>query len=92
MLAGYGLLKIDEGGRYCMADETKSNLTTVIEQINKNEILLPDFQRNFVWKDEEQQKKLVASVLCKMPIGSILLLQANPNEYAAKVIGCAKKR
>ena len=36
-----------------MADETKSNLTTVIEQINKNEILLPDFQRNFVWKDEE---------------------------------------
>ena len=43
-----------------MADETKSNLTTVIEQINKNEILLPDFQRNFVWKDEEQQKKLVA--------------------------------
>lgn len=75
-----------------MADETKSNLTTVIEQINKNEILLPDFQRNFVWKDEEQQKKLVASVLCKMPIGSILLLQANPNEYAAKVIGCAKKK
>ena len=70
----------------------KSNLTTVIEQINKNEILLPDFQRNFVWKDEEQQKKLVASVLCKMPIGSILLLQANPNEYAAKVIGCAKKK
>ena len=75
-----------------MADESKSNFTTVIEQINRNEILLPDFQRNFVWKDEEQQKKLVASVLCKMPIGSILLLQANPNEYAAKVIGCAKKK
>lgn len=75
-----------------MADESKSNFTTVIEQINGNEILLPDFQRNFVWKDEEQQKKLVASVLCKMPIGSILLLQANPNEYAAKLIGCAKKK
>lgn len=75
-----------------MADETKSNLTTVIEQINKHEILIPDFQRKFVWKDEEQQKKLVASVLCKMPIGSILLLQANPNDYAAKVIGCAKKK
>lgn len=39
-----------------MADETKSNLTTVIEQINKHEILIPDFQRKFVWKDEEQQK------------------------------------
>lgn len=75
-----------------MADETKSNLTTVIEQINKHEILIPDFQRKFVWKDEEQQKKLVVSVLCKMPIGSILLLQANPNDYAAKVIGCAKKK
>ena len=41
-----------------MADESKSNFTTVIEQINRNEILLPDFQRNFVWKDEEQQKKI----------------------------------
>ena len=70
----------------------QSNLSDLIERIENNEILLPDFQRDFVWRDEEQQKKLIASVLCKMPVGSILLLLAKPNEYAANVIGCAKKK
>jgi len=74
-----------------MPDQNTSNLVEIINQVEKNEILLPDFQRDFVWRDEEQQKKLVASVLCKMPVGSILLLESDPNDYAANVIGCAKK-
>ena len=74
-----------------MPDQNTSNLVEIINRVEKNEILLPDFQRDFVWKDEEQQKKLVASVLCKMPVGTILLLESNPNDYAANVIGCAKK-
>ena len=74
-----------------MANENVSDLTNIIDRINKNEILLPDFQRAFVWRDEERQKKLIASVLCKMPVGSILLLHADPNDYAAKVIGCKNK-
>ncbi|WP_026766919.1 DUF262 domain-containing protein [Selenomonas ruminantium] len=69
-----------------------SNLAEIMEKIEKNEILLPDFQRDFVWRDEEQQKQLIASVLCKMPVGSILLLEAKPDDYAANVIGCAKKK
>lgn len=67
--------------------EQKSNLVEIINKIEKNQILLPDFQREFVWKDEDQQKQLVASVLCKMPVGSILLLESDPDDYAAKVIG-----
>lgn len=74
-----------------MANQNITNLDEIINQIEKNQILLPDFQREFVWKDLEQQKQIVASVLCKMPIGSILLLESDPNEYAAKVIGCSKK-
>lgn len=74
-----------------MANENVSDLINIIDRINKNEILLPDFQRAFVWRDEERQKKLIASVLCKMPVGSILLLHADPNDYAAKVIGCKNK-
>ena len=75
-----------------MSDLNTSNLVEIINRVERNQILLPDFQRDFVWKDEEQQKQLVASVLCKMPVGSILLLESEPDDYAAKVIGCAKKQ
>lgn len=75
-----------------MSDHNTSNLVEIINKVEQNEILLPDFQRGFVWKDEEQQKKLVASVLCKMPVGSILLLNSKPDDYAANVIGCKDKK
>ena len=40
----------------------------IVRKIAEDKMLLPDFQRGFVWKDEEQ-RKIVASVLAKMPIG-----------------------
>ena len=55
----------------------------IVRKIAEDKMLLPDFQRGFVWKDEEQ-RKIVASVLAKMPIGSILLLKSKPDEYASK--------
>lgn len=69
----------------------KEGLSTIVNKILNNEILLPDFQRKFVWTDEEKQKRLVASVLAKMPIGSILLLKAEANDYAYKELGSKKK-
>ena len=69
----------------------QESLDTTITKIKNNMILLPNFQRQFVWKDEENQRKLVASVLTKMPIGSILLLKAkNAGEYACKPLGSRK--
>lgn len=67
--------------------EKTMNLKNIIEEIQREEILLPDFQRGFVWKKEEMQKKLAASILTKMPIGSILLLEADADEYGCKMIG-----
>lgn len=64
------------------------NLQEIIGDIENNRILLPDFQRKFVWTEEERQKKIVASILTKMPIGSILLLESNPSDYSSKLIGC----
>lgn len=72
-------------------DLEKEGLSTIVNKILNNEILLPDFQRKFVWTDEEKQKRLVASVLAKMPIGSILLLKAEANDYAYKELGSKKK-
>lgn len=70
----------------------KTNLNEIIRKIQNDSILLPDFQRGFVWKDEEMQKKLVASVLTKMPLGSILLLKANAQDYGYKMIGRTTKK
>ena len=71
-----------------MLEPRKEYLETTIRKIKKNEILLPDFQRQFVWKEEEIQKKLVASVLTRLPIGSILLLRSNSShEYSCKPLG-----
>lgn len=70
----------------------KTNLNEIIRKIQSDSILLPDFQRGFVWKDEEMQKKLVASVLTKMPLGSILLLKANAQDYGYKLIGRTTKK
>ena len=70
-----------------MASANISDFKEIVRDIDNKKILLPDFQRDFVWKDEERQKKIVASVLTKMPIGSILLLTSSADEYCSKVIG-----
>ena len=63
------------------------SLISIIEKIKSDEILLPDFQRSFVWKQDERQISLICSVLSKMPIGSILLLEGDSNEFAVRKIG-----
>ncbi len=67
-----------------------TNFASLIDKIENRRILLPHFQRDFVWKDEEMQCKLIASVLAKMPIGSILLLQGQKGEYLSREIGKSK--
>lgn len=65
-----------------------TDLWEIIKRIDENKILLPDFQRKFVWRDVEQQRQIVASVLARMPIGSILLLKSsNPEEFSSKALG-----
>ena len=51
-------------------------LNSVIEQIYEGEYQLPEFQRDYIWKDPNV-KGLFESVLLGHPIGSILLLELN---------------
>lgn len=64
----------------------------LVRDIEKDEIVLPDFQRGFVWKDKEKQKALIASVLTKLPIGTILLLEIEKDKYACKKIGLKNEK
>ncbi len=68
----------------------EENLKSIVEDIQKNEIMLPDFQRQFDWS-LEKQCALVASVLTKLPVGGILLLKADSKDYKSKRIGLDSK-
>jgi uncharacterized protein with ParB-like and HNH nuclease domain len=45
---------------------------TLITGINKGEVKIPKFQRNFVWKDD-QAINLLDSLANNYPVGSLLL-------------------
>ncbi len=68
----------------------EENLKSIIDDIQNNKIMLPDFQRQFDW-ELEKQKALVASVLTRLPVGGILLLEADSNDYKSKRIGLDPK-
>lgn len=68
----------------------EENLKNIIEEIKNNKIMLPDFQRQFDW-NIEKQSGLVASVLTKLPVGGILLLEADSKDYKSKRIGLDSK-
>ena len=53
-------------------------LTGIIEEIYSGDYQLPEFQRDYVWKDSNV-KSLFESVLLGHPIGSLLILELNNN-------------
>jgi uncharacterized protein with ParB-like and HNH nuclease domain len=61
------------------------SLQNIIKKIENNEYILPNFQRGFVW-DLDKQKKLIASFLVKIPIGSTLLLEGKRNDFSARAL------
>ena len=70
-----------------MDEKTTSELKQIIKNIESEQILLPNFQREFTWKDEKMQIGLVCSVLARMPVGSILLLKSTEREFGCRKIG-----
>jgi uncharacterized protein with ParB-like and HNH nuclease domain len=55
-----------------------------MEQANRNRLVLPDFQRDFVWKPSDTIK-LFASLLNGYPIGGLLLMES-PGIYGQRPI------
>jgi uncharacterized protein with ParB-like and HNH nuclease domain len=76
-----------------MKSDISTKLTTetayfnqLISDIKKGEVKIPQFQRKFVWKDE-QALQLLDSVANGYPIGSILLWKTVDKLNAARDIG-----
>ena len=62
------------------------NLRELFKLLDENRLVLPDFQRDYVWKKEDQ-KALIASLILNLPIGSFLLLSGNKEDFATKELG-----
>jgi hypothetical protein len=61
-------------------------LTQYIDTISRNDLLVPDFQRGYVW-NKQQQKELVASVLSGLPLGALLIVEGNVDDFLATKLG-----
>lgn len=55
-------------------DSTKEALSDLLRSVEKGTTQLPDFQRGWVWNDD-QIRSLLASLTLSYPIGSVMLMQ-----------------
>lgn len=57
-----------------MFDTTKEDLKDLLRKVEDGKLQLPDFQRDYVWGDEDVQS-LIASIAKGFPIGALLTLE-----------------
>lgn len=57
-----------------MFETTKEDLKKILERVDEGDLQLPDFQRDYVWGDEDV-RSLIASIAKGFPIGALLTLQ-----------------
>ena len=62
---------------------TKYSLQSLIEMNNGGKLVLPNFQREFVW-DENKQRSMLSSFLVGLPIGSILNIVGQKGDFASR--------
>jgi len=63
----------------------KYQLQELIKKTNSHQILLPNFQRDYVWK-QTQQEKLAISCIVGLPIGGLLMLQGHADDFSFRDI------
>src|SRR3954469_20371548 len=57
-----------------MFDSTKEDLKDILRWAEEGRLQLPEFQRDYVWGDEDV-RSLIASVAKGFPVGSLLTLE-----------------
>ena len=57
-----------------MFDSTKEDLKDILQDADAGKLQLPDFQRDYVWTDEDV-RSLIASIAKGFPVGALLTLE-----------------
>jgi len=65
-----------------MFDSTVENLKDILRKSYEGKLQLPDFQRDYVW-DDDDVRKLIASIAKGFPVGALLTLETG-SEIAFK--------
>lgn len=69
-----------------MFDTTKEDLKAILKRVGDGKLQLPDFQRDYVW-DEEDVRSLIASVAQGFPVGALLTLESGgPVEFKPRLL------
>ncbi len=58
-----------------MFDSTKKDLKDILREADEGRLQLPDFQRSYVWGDDDV-RSLIASIAKGFPVGALLTLEA----------------
>jgi len=72
-------------GKNMELEWSKKKLLGLVRRAYHGEVMLPDFQRNFVWSRSDIEE-LICSLLEKMFIGTFLIQRVNPTDVPFKVI------
>lgn len=70
---------------------TSLKIKDLINKSESKELLLPNFQREYVWERASNQKELLASILYDIPIGNLLILNGESGFFATKEL-CIRKQ
>lgn len=62
---------------------TEKELINLYEELDKKKLVLPNFQRGFVW-DRNKQKQLLSSILVDLPVGSLLILEGDSADFTKR--------
>jgi hypothetical protein len=69
-----------------MFDTTKEDLKAVLRDVHDGKLQLPDFQRDYVW-NEEDVRSLIASIAKGFPVGALLTLESGgPVEFKPRLL------
>ena len=75
-----------------MFDTTKEDLVDLLKKIDQLKLQLPDFQRDWVWNDDDI-RSLIASIVRQFPVGAILTLTAGGKvKFKPRPLSAAPKR
>ena len=69
-------------------EHSTRTLAALIAESNSGQILLPNFQRAFVWRSDDH-RSLAASILLNIPCGSLLMVKGLSSDFASRKVGIA---
>src|SRR5580658_8286809 len=74
-----------------MFDSTKEDLKDILKKVDGGRLQLPDFQRDYVWGDDDVQS-LIASVAKGFPVGALLTLEnGGAVQFKPRILAGAKE-